>query len=253
MAGLVIAGPWLTMLGSRLMARRADRPAALIAGRRLADNPQAGFRAISGLVLALFVGSVAVGDDHHDRRLQRRRPAAPGASERHCSQDLTELVDPAAVVARPRPAGWVLDQLRAIPGVRPATTVHRDSFATGCWSRSGSWPAPTWPRVPALGRCPPGATVAQLSSRTAPASRYGPVGVAGQRPAHAHVAALPLRDVAVGTDGSAGGDRAGSHRAGDCPAAGRLGLRAARRSRSRTRSAATAEAQRPVPAAGRRR
>ena len=61
MAGLVIAGPWLTMLASRLTARRASRPATLIAARRLADNPQAGFRAISGLVLAVFVGTCAVG------------------------------------------------------------------------------------------------------------------------------------------------------------------------------------------------
>ena len=61
MAGLVIAGPWLTMLGARLMSRRATRPATLIAGRRLADNPQAGFRAISGLVIAVFVGTCALG------------------------------------------------------------------------------------------------------------------------------------------------------------------------------------------------
>ena len=61
MAGLVIAGPWLTMLVSRLVARRANRPATLIAARRLADNPQAAFRAISGLVLALFVGTCALG------------------------------------------------------------------------------------------------------------------------------------------------------------------------------------------------
>jgi len=39
MAGLVIAGPWLTMVAARLMARRARRPASLIAARRLADSP----------------------------------------------------------------------------------------------------------------------------------------------------------------------------------------------------------------------
>ncbi|HEX2770840.1 MAG TPA: FtsX-like permease family protein, partial [Micromonosporaceae bacterium] len=53
MAGLVLAGPWLTMVGARVMARRASRPATLIAARRLADNPKAGFRAISGIMLAL--------------------------------------------------------------------------------------------------------------------------------------------------------------------------------------------------------
>ncbi len=61
MAGLVIAGPWLTMLASRVSARHAKRPATLIAARRLADNPQAGFRAISGVVLAVFVGTCAIG------------------------------------------------------------------------------------------------------------------------------------------------------------------------------------------------
>ena len=61
MVGLVIAGPWLTMVAARVLARRAHRPATLIASRRLADNPRAGFRAVSGLVLALFVTAVAVG------------------------------------------------------------------------------------------------------------------------------------------------------------------------------------------------
>lgn len=61
MAGLVVAGPWLTMAGSRLLARRARRPESLIAARRLADDPKAGFRAVGGLVLALFVTSVALG------------------------------------------------------------------------------------------------------------------------------------------------------------------------------------------------
>ena len=60
MAGLVVAGPWLTMAAAGAMARRATRPASLIAARRLADNPQAGFRATSGLVLALFVTTAAI-------------------------------------------------------------------------------------------------------------------------------------------------------------------------------------------------
>ena len=59
-AGLVIAGPWLTMAAARVMARRTSRPGALIAARRLADDPRAAFRAVSGLVLALFITTVAV-------------------------------------------------------------------------------------------------------------------------------------------------------------------------------------------------
>src|SRR5205807_1273677 len=61
MAGLVIAGPWLTMLVSRVMARRTGRPAVLIAGRRLSDNPRAAFRAVSGLIVALFISTASAG------------------------------------------------------------------------------------------------------------------------------------------------------------------------------------------------
>ena len=61
LVGLVLAGPWFTTAGSRLMTKRANRPATLIAGRRLLDNPKAAFRFISGLVIALFVASAAIG------------------------------------------------------------------------------------------------------------------------------------------------------------------------------------------------
>jgi hypothetical protein len=40
-AGLVIAGPWVTMAVARLMARWTSRPGTLIAARRLADDPRA--------------------------------------------------------------------------------------------------------------------------------------------------------------------------------------------------------------------
>jgi len=58
--GLFIAGPWLTMAAAKAMARWTSRPGALIAARRLADDPRAAFRAVSGLVLALFITTVAV-------------------------------------------------------------------------------------------------------------------------------------------------------------------------------------------------
>ncbi|GAA4985975.1 hypothetical protein GCM10025734_09790 [Kitasatospora paranensis] len=61
MTGLVVAGPWITLVAARAVARRTSRPAALIAVRRLADDPKAGFRSVSGLVLALFVTSATVG------------------------------------------------------------------------------------------------------------------------------------------------------------------------------------------------
>lgn len=59
--GIVVAGPWLTLVGARALARVARRDTTLIAGRRLSDDPGRAFRAISGLVLAVFVGTVFVG------------------------------------------------------------------------------------------------------------------------------------------------------------------------------------------------
>ncbi len=58
--GLFIAGPWLTMAAARAMARWTSRPGTLLAACRLADDPRAAFRAVSGLVLALFITTVAV-------------------------------------------------------------------------------------------------------------------------------------------------------------------------------------------------
>ncbi len=57
--GLFIAGPWLTMAAASGMARWTSRPSTLIAARRIADDPRAAFRAVSGLVLALFITTVA--------------------------------------------------------------------------------------------------------------------------------------------------------------------------------------------------
>ncbi len=58
MIGLVIAGPVLTAGAARLFGRTASGSSALLATRRLADNPKGAFRAVSGLVLAVFLGTM---------------------------------------------------------------------------------------------------------------------------------------------------------------------------------------------------
>ena len=58
--GLIVAGPWLTMAAARPWPGGPAGPATLIAARRLADDPKAAFRAVSGLVLALLITTVAV-------------------------------------------------------------------------------------------------------------------------------------------------------------------------------------------------
>lgn len=58
MIGLVIAGPWLTSVTSRLFGRLVPGSSALLATRRLADSPKTAFRSVTGLVLAVFLGTM---------------------------------------------------------------------------------------------------------------------------------------------------------------------------------------------------
>ena len=58
MVGIVLSGSWMIMQITKLLARFARRAPSLLAARRLSDNPKGAFRSISGLVLAVFVGSV---------------------------------------------------------------------------------------------------------------------------------------------------------------------------------------------------
>jgi FtsX-like permease family len=61
MIGLVVGGPWLTERAARLLPRLGKGAASVLAARRLADNPKGAFRSVSGLVLAVFLGTVTAG------------------------------------------------------------------------------------------------------------------------------------------------------------------------------------------------
>jgi hypothetical protein len=61
MVGLVVGGPWITAQAARLLRSFAGGAAPLLATRRLADNPKLAFRSVSGLVLAVFLGTVVAG------------------------------------------------------------------------------------------------------------------------------------------------------------------------------------------------
>jgi hypothetical protein len=58
MVGLVLAGPWFTWATARLVGSFSGGAAPLLASRRLADNPKAAFRSVTGLVLAVFLGTM---------------------------------------------------------------------------------------------------------------------------------------------------------------------------------------------------
>ncbi|MFF7644402.1 FtsX-like permease family protein [Streptomyces canus] len=52
---LAVIGPWVVRLLGRIVTALAERPATLLAGRRLLDDPKAAWRIVSGLTLAGFV------------------------------------------------------------------------------------------------------------------------------------------------------------------------------------------------------
>ncbi|MCT2584269.1 FtsX-like permease family protein [Actinophytocola gossypii] len=55
-----VVGPWATSALGGIFVRSWRRPAALLAGRRLRDDPKAAYRASAGVVLAAFAGSMAL-------------------------------------------------------------------------------------------------------------------------------------------------------------------------------------------------
>jgi hypothetical protein len=61
MIGLVVAGPYVTAQAARLLREHVGGAAPLLAARRLGDNPKLAFRSVSGLVLAVFLGTVVAG------------------------------------------------------------------------------------------------------------------------------------------------------------------------------------------------
>ncbi|GAA1897272.1 FtsX-like permease family protein [Asanoa iriomotensis] len=163
LAGLVLAGPWLTMRVARLVADRAQRPAALIAGRRLADDPMAAFRAVSGLVVALFVMTAASGAIT-SFVAERARPAGDSVAATSLTQAfwperLAEGAEPPTVADIP--AG-----LSAVPGVQAVLTVRENDRQVAQNMADPSGPGliscADLARAPGFGSCPPGAQVVSV-------------------------------------------------------------------------------------------
>ncbi|MFI5661193.1 FtsX-like permease family protein [Streptomyces sp. NPDC051684] len=138
LVGIVLAGPWLTMAGARLLVRFTRRPALLVAGRRLADDPKAGFRAVSGLVLALCVTSTAVG-------IITAVVAESAVPEENASFGSSVIADydrqfaPRTAGPPPTLSATTRSDLESVPGVRGVMVVRTNPLRI---------PDPTEPRVP---------------------------------------------------------------------------------------------------------
>ena len=206
--GLVLAGPWFTTAGSRIMAKRASRPATLIAGRHLLDNPKAAFRFVSGLVIALFVASAAIG------ALSSVTQVTGGGS---ANASLSTLADPfctysttdcptASVVASVPPS--VLNELRATPGVQGVALVHEAPNQTQEGRSFGVVACDELAKTPAIGRCAPRATVASvgyfLSKVLGHTANASTTTWPSWNLSATQLASLPVSAVVVATNGSSG-------------------------------------------------
>jgi hypothetical protein len=165
MIGLVTAGPWLTLAGARIMARRTSRPGALIAARRLADDPRAGFRAVSGLVLALFVTTVAVALMTTQATKGAGPVGGPAAANVLADQFDYGHGSSSGPAQAPAPSAALLARLRRIGGVQGLVEVRAAPGLTIPGTLPGS-PQPAGlvsctqlASLPAFGRCPAGVAV----------------------------------------------------------------------------------------------
>ena len=205
MAGLVVAGPWLTLLGSRVLARRTHRVSVLIASRRLSDDPRAAFRAISGLVLALFVTTVSVAAIS---TWDANRAVPVGGSAAHSTvvSDFSLYGGTGVGDSVPSVSPLLIDKLHRVAGVNGVAVVHTDpnqtpiAFGRFVDTGGGLVACDQLAKTPALGRCAAGAQVAAIlvayngvtQQTTWPTASYSAQAVA----------ALPVMSIAVATDGS---------------------------------------------------
>jgi hypothetical protein len=176
LVGLVIAGPWLTMAVARVMARRTSRPGTLIAARRLADDPRAAFRAVSGLVLALFITTVAVvaitTQDAKEGTRFGSAAAVPVVTDqfaRSLGFASPRQGQPATGPGPAAPAAPLAARLRGVSGVQGVVVVRAVPGLNIPMSFQGMGGPPAGvvscaqlATVPALGRCPAGATTAEF-------------------------------------------------------------------------------------------
>ena len=213
MIGLVLSGPWLTMQGAKIMARRTSRVSVLLAGRRLSDNPRGAFRAVSGLILAIFVTSVSVGvistiiSDHG---------SVQGSPASKTVTDQFAIGPTASIAAVPQS---VLSSLHAIKGVQGMTIVY---VAPSNLKIDGPVPrinnlggnlqygvvsCAQLKTTPALGMCHSGAEFAALGDDIAfqPVTKSVTVAASttwpNAQPA-VQLSGLPVQFIAVATNGS---------------------------------------------------
>jgi hypothetical protein len=208
MTGLVIAGPWLTMAGARVMARRASRPGALIAARRLADDPRAAFRTVSGLVLTLFIFTVAATllatQDTKHYRLDDGAAASNTLVDQFSNITEVSSGQQVAVGSAPPPSATVLTRLRQISGVQGIVELRASPQLQVQGFPAAVVSCAQLVTTPGLGRCPAGvaavkvpASLTNIGRGNLAESTWPAADVAARR-----LDSLPLGSLDVATNGS---------------------------------------------------
>jgi hypothetical protein len=186
--GIVAAGPWFTLLIARALGWTRTRASLLLAGRRLEDDPAGGFRAVSGLVLAVFVASVFSG-------------VTPALLDAERTDDGDGLVDATTLVAglpsgtSAAAAATALDRAVSI-GAGPGVILHEvpDPAAGGSESRLAV--CSDLETIDVAAACPVGGTAwvdTGLDHLRVEPAPYSPE----------EAAAMPAEMLVVTTDGSA--------------------------------------------------
>ncbi len=158
---LVVAGPLLVRGVAGLLVR-AGHPAALLAGRRLQDDPRRGYAALTGIVLGLFAATVVSA-----YTTAQDRGRAAGTPATRASPSLTLLaVTPSSSTAAPPPA--VIDELSTRVGL--VDGVHADAAVWQTWAAAE--PGPPGGTSVAIVDCPDLARLSNVAASricTAPA------------------------------------------------------------------------------------
>jgi hypothetical protein len=191
LVGIFIAGPWLTMAAARAMARWTSRPGTLLAARRIGDDPKAAFRAVSGLVLALFITTVAVVAITTQNAKETTRFGTVAETNLLSDQIASQSSSGSAMTgAGPAvPAAALAARLSSVHGVEGVAVIRVDpgltipgtfhNISVNEYGRVVPIPAGViscaqLATVPVLGNCPAGASAAAI-----PAPLFGQSGFEG--------------------------------------------------------------------------
>jgi hypothetical protein len=222
MIGLVTGGPWLTAALARLSARVLNGASPLLATRRLADDPKTAFRAVRGLVLAVFLGTV-VGALVPTLESLSATPNS-GALSGVLLDTFSGMNTDAGAGLAPRVAATLTEGLRAIPG----TTVYPLYSLPGAANPDyqgqyiGVVSCSVVRQLAVFGQCAPGLAAVQVSDGNLV---YGSNPRNSTKPFASHaspaytksLSALPLQAVLVQVNNTATLERARTYLATHAP------------------------------------